>query len=587
MRPPLVARRERPARRGVRLAGRVGTCLLTLVLAACVACGRGPDPAYTGAGRPAPEPPPNILWIVAEDHGPHHGSYGDAYAVTPNLDRLAAEGARFTRAFAVTPVCAPARSGIITGMYPTSIGSHHMRSTAVPPPHVKGFTEWLRAAGYFTTNNAKTDYNFSPWLPAESRRAVREAPLGLWDQNGTHAHWRNRAPGQPFFSVFNLGASHEGQVRMPDEQFAARTADLAPEARHDPAAAPVPPYYPDTPAVRRDIARYYDLVSVMDSQAGEILAELEADGLADDTVVFFYGDHGWGLPRGKRWVYDSGLRVPLLVRWPGRIAPGTVRDDLVSFIDLAPTLLALAGARVPAHMQGRVFLGDGAAPEPDHLFFTRDRMDETYDRIRAIRDRRYKYIRNFAPELPYAQPIAYMDRMPTMREWRRLAAAGKLEGPQRHFLAETKPEEELYDTEADPHEVVNLAGEPAHADRLASMRAALDRWIETTGDLGEIPEEELVQRFRPDGVYQTAARPEAYPRGGLFHVAPRVTLTCPTEGATIEYTTDRGDELRWRLYTGPFRIVDWELRFRCGRLGYFDSETVRYDFDVEYNWWDN
>ena len=301
--------------------------LSALALAACGAVSE-PDPdAVASAISPDAAPStPNILWIVAEDHGPHHGSYGDAYAATPNLDRLAAEGARFTRAFAVTPVCAPARSGIITGMYPTSIGAHHMRSTAVPPPHVKGFTEWLRAAGYFTTNNAKTDYNFSPWLPAETRRAVREAPLGLWDQNGEHAHWRNRAPGQPFFSVFNLGASHEGQVRMPDERFTERTAGLAPQARHDPAAAPLPPYYPDTPAVRRDIARYYDLVSLMDAQAGEILAALAADGLADDTVVFFYGDHGWGLPRGKRWVYDSGLRVPLLVRWPGRIEPGTVRD---------------------------------------------------------------------------------------------------------------------------------------------------------------------------------------------------------------------------------------------------------------------
>ena len=557
-------------------------CFLLPALA-LTACGMASEP---GPSHTAPDsPPPNILWIVAEDHGPHHGSYGDGYAVTPNLDRLAAEGARFTRAFAVTPVCAPARSGIITGMYPTSIGSHHMRSTAVPPPHVKGFTEWLRAAGYFTTNNAKTDYNFSPWLPTESRRAVREAPLGLWDQNGEHAHWRNRAPGQPFFSVFNLGASHEGQVRLPDDRFAERTAGLDSAARHDPAAAPLPPYYPDTPESRRDIARYYDLVSVMDAEAGELLAELAADGLADDTVVFFYGDHGWGLPRGKRWVYDSGLRVPLLVRWPGRVEPGAVRGDLVSFIDFAPTLLSLAGVTVPAHMQGRVFLGHDAAPGPDYLFFTRDRMDETYDRIRAVRDHRYKYIRNFAPELPYTQRIAYMDLMPTMQAWRRLAAAGELEGAQRHFMAGTKPEEELYDTETDPHEVINLAGDPAHAEPFARMRAALDEWIVTTGDLGEVPEPELVQRFRPDGVYQTAALPKADPPGGMSHYPPTVELICPTDGATIEYTTEPGETARWKLYTGPFRMLDWELRFRCGRLGYFDSETVQYDFHIDYNWW--
>ena len=565
---------------------RARVLLPALALAACgAASGPAPDAGATSPSTDIDSSPPNILWIVAEDHGPHHGSYGDAYAVTPNLDRLAAEGARFTRAFAVTPVCAPARSGIITGMYPTSIGSHHMRSTAVPPPHVKGFTERLRAAGYFTTNNAKTDYNFSPWLPTETRRAVREAPLGLWDQNGEHAHWRNRAPGQPFFSVFNLGAAHEGQVRMPDDRFAERTAELAPAARHDPTAAPLPPYYPDAPEVRRDIARYYDLVTVMDAEAGDILAALEADGLAGDTIVFFYGDHGWGLPRGKRWVYDSGLRVPLLVRWPGRVEPGTVRGDLVSFIDFAPTLLSLAGVTVPEHMQGRVFLGDDAAPEPEHLFFTRDRMDEIWDRIRAVRDRRYKYIRNFAPELPYAQRIAYMDLMPTMQVWRRLAEAGELEGAQRHFMARTKPAEELYDTEADPHEVVNLAGDPAHAEQLARMRDALDDWIAATGDLGEIPEAELVERFRPDGVYQTAELPEADPPGGMFHYPPTVELTCPTEGATIEYTTEPGEAPRWRLYAGPFRMLDWELRFRCGRLCYFDSETVEYDFHIDYNWW--
>ena len=326
-----------------------------------------PGPASAGASGPAPAPaPPNFLWIVAEDHGPHHGSYADPYAFTPNLDRLAAEGVRFTRAFATAPICSPARTAIITGMYPTSIGAHHMRTLAVPPPWVNGFPEWLRAAGYFTTNRAKTDYNFSPGMTTDVRRAVRDAPLGVWDQSGRHAHWRNRAPGQPFFSVFNLGDTHEGKLRP--ERFARVTAGLAPAARHDPAAAPLPPYYPDTPAVRRDVARYYDLVSAMDARVGAILAELEADGLADDTVVFFYGDHGWALPRGKYWLYDSGLRVPLL---------------------------ALAGAPVPAHLQGRVFLGGDAAPAPEYLFFARDRTSEGADHIRAVRGRRYKYIRNF------------------------------------------------------------------------------------------------------------------------------------------------------------------------------------------------
>ena len=374
---------------------------------------------------------------------------------------------------------------------------------------------------------------------------------------------------------------------MPDDRFAERTAGLAPAARHDPASAPLPA--PTTRTLRRfagTSARYYDLVSVMDAEAGEILAALEADGLADDTVVFFYGDHGWGLPRGKRWVYDSGLRVPLLVRWPGRIEPGTMRDDLVSFIDFAPTLLSLAGVSAPGHMQGRVFLGDDAAPEPEQLFFTRDRMDETWD----------PHPRGPRPPLqvhPELRPRA------ALRTAHRLhgpdaddaglgggwAAAGELMGPQRHFMAATKPAQELYDTETDPHEADDLAGEPAHAARLARMRAALDEWIVKTGDLGEMPEADLVNRFRPESVYQTAELPAADPPGGMFHYPPTVELTCPTEGATIEYTTEPGATPRWKLYTGPVRMLDWTLRFRCGRLGYFDSETVQYDFHIDYNWW--
>src|SRR5262245_5216487 len=356
---------------------------------------------------------PNILWISAEDISPDLGSYGNAYAHTPNLDRLASEGARFANAFSVAPVCAPSRSGIITGMYPTSIGSHHMRSKAVPPAGVKAFTEYLRAAGYYCSNDSKTDYNFEA-PPSHA------PPLTVWDESSRTAHWRNRAPGQPFFAVFNLTITHESQIRTSPEDFARNTAGLKPETRHDPAKAVLPPYYPDTPIVRNDWARYHDLITAMDLQAAKLLKELEEDGLTEKTVVFFWGDHGRGLPRAKRWLYESGIRVPLIVRWPGKIQPGMVREDLVSLLDLGPTVLSLAGVPIPAHMQGQAFLGPGAAPPRRYVFAHRDRMDESYDMMRTVHDGRYHYIRNFFPGRPYAQYIAYMEEMPTMKEMRRV-----------------------------------------------------------------------------------------------------------------------------------------------------------------------
>jgi N-sulfoglucosamine sulfohydrolase len=250
---------------------------------------------------------PNILWISAEDISPDLGSYGDGYARTPNLDKLASQGVRFAKAFSVAPVCAPSRSAIITGMYATSIGSHHMRSKAVPPAGVKAFPEYLRAAGYYCTNNSKTDYNFEA-------PPTNAPPVTVWDESSRNAHWRNRALGQPFFAVFNLIVTHESQIRTGKEEFAKNTAGLKPEDRHDPTQAVLPPYYPDTPIVRNDWARYYDLITAMDLQAAELLKQLEEDGVAENTIVFFWGDHGRGLPRAKRWLYDSGIHVPLIVR---------------------------------------------------------------------------------------------------------------------------------------------------------------------------------------------------------------------------------------------------------------------------------
>ena len=421
---------------------------------------------------------PNIIWIVGEDLGPELGCYGDSYASTPNLDRLAREGAMFTRAFTHAPVCAPSRSGLITGRYPTSIGSHHMRSKVLRPP--PAFTTHLRKAGYFVAWPGKTDFNF-------------DVPKDYFDGTTNWLSGLPNAPRRPFFAYINLGESHESKIRQPRRDFEQVTSVLQPGQRHDPAAAKLPPYYPDTPVVRHDWAKYHDLVSVVDHRVGEILARIKEAGLEEDTIVFFFGDHGRGLPRGKRWVYDSGIRVPLIVRWPGRIAAASIREELVSFIDFGATVLEVAGVPVPPEMEGQSFLGPNAR-ERKYIYAARDRMDETYDYIRAVRDSRFKYIRNYETNLPYAQRIAYMEEMPTMQEWRRLHAEGKLVGPQKIFFTATKPGEELYDTEADPHEIKNLAGDPGHQAKLEELREALDDWIRKTGDLGQIPERELIRR---------------------------------------------------------------------------------------------
>lgn len=464
-----------------------------LIVASLAGC-----PAWAAADSERP----NILWITCEDTSPTLGCYGDRYATTPNLDRLARQGVRYTHAFTVAGVCAPSRSCLITGMYPSSLGSHHMRCTATLPPTVRPFPAYLRAAGYYCSNNVKTDYNFA-------------VPEGTWDESSRRAHWRNRRPGQTFFSVFNHNGTHESRIRAPFER-----------TDHDPLMAVPPPFLPNTPVVRRDWARYHDLVTAMDGEVGRLLSELEEDGLADDTIVFFFSDHGVGLPRAKQWIWDAGLRVPLLVRFPAkyrRLAPaeaGAAVDRLVSFVDFAPTVLSLAGIRAPDHLQGTAFLGKHAGRPREYIFAIRDRMDERYDMQRAVRDRRYKYFRNYMPYLPYAPWLDYMELLPTMREWRRLDAGGKLTGPPALFMQSTKPVEELYDIEVDPHELHNLAGSPRHQDVLRRMRKVHRQWVRETKDLGLLPEQELRRRSAGAAEYDLARRgDEAFPVERLLDAA--------------------------------------------------------------------
>ena len=510
-----------------------------------------------------PAKPPNILWLSIEDTGQQVEPY-DPYARTPNIARLAREGATFLRAYSHSPVCAPTRSGIITGMYPTAIGTHHMRSRMVPPPGVRAFPEYLRALGYYTTNNSKTDYNFP-------------VPVTAWDDSSRTAHWRNRPdPDQPFFAVFNFGSSHEGSVRR---QFAARGGDRA-AAIHDSARLPLPPYYPDTPKVREAWASYYDVVTITDRTIGEMLLELEEAGLADETLVVFWGDHGAGLARGKRWIYDSGLKVPLIMRWPGQIEPGTIRTDLVQFLDLAPTMVSVAGGDPPGHMHGRVIVGDDQGTEPEHLYHGRDRMDERYDMIRGVRDDRFLYVRNFESHRPWVQFMRTPSQGPVYQELGRLKRAGTLDALAAPFMEDTKPVEELYDVVADPHQVFNLAGDERFRGTLAALREELRSWMVSMDDKGLVPEPELYRRMFPDEVGATTEAPlvSTTPKGDGTLV---VSLEAQTEGASHAYrvtgseSAENANGERWLLYTGPVRLgAGLALEAVSSRLGFATSPAV-------------
>ncbi|NQT82618.1 sulfatase, partial [bacterium] len=471
----------------------------------------GISAAQRSAGSSAKHKP-NILWLTCEDIGPNLGCYGDSYAGTPNLDSLAEEGVLFRNAFATASVCAPARSCLITGIYATSLGTQHLRSQIKLPEQITCFSEYLREAGYYCSNNYKQDYNF--------------VAKTAWHESSKMAHWRNREPGQPFFAVFNSVTTHQSQIDGPDERFFAKyTSNLKPGERHDPANVPLPPYYPDTPIVREARARYYDLITLMDKEVGYLLQQLEDDGLAENTIVFFFSDHGLGLPRFKRTLYDSGLHVPLIVRFPARyrhlapVKPGETVDELVSFVDFAPTVLSLAGLPVPKLMQGRVFLGKGVGAPRRYVFGASSRVDEAYELSRCVRDARYKYIRNYMPHLPYAQLSAWPDQARVMKELRRLAAEGKLVGPQAVFARPRKPVEELYDTQADPHEIRNQVNSAQHSRILERMRRVHKRWMTDTLDLGLLPEAEMHIRAEGRAPYEMAREPGKYPQERILAAA--------------------------------------------------------------------
>lgn len=539
--------------------------------------------AWSSRGEAESVERPNIVWLTVEDMSPWIGCYGDATVPTPHLDRLAREGVVYDNAFATSPVCAPARSSLITGMFCTRIGTMQMRNgnpyglplandrgiplyEGLPPPFVRCFPEHLRAAGYACTNNSKTDYQF------------RE-PVTVWDASSDTAHWKNRTGRQPFFAVFNFMGTHESQGFPTAER---RPVVVAPQD------VPLPPFYPDTPHVRDAVARTYSNIAAMDQWVGDRIDELETAGLLDNTVVMFFSDHGVGLPRGKRSCFDTGLRVPLIVRFPQGHRAGTRADRVVSFVDFGPTVLSLAGIAPDPRLDGTPFLGQFARERDDyrrgHAFGNADRFDETYDRSRTVSDGRYRYTRNLLTDIPCLLRSGYRERLPMMADLYALEESGPLRPEQWQLAAKRRPAEEFYDSAADPWEVKNLIDAPEHRERIAGLRNHLDAWIKDTDDLGFVlPETRLVKEriWPPDG-RQPATPPaeitvEPPPRGDSS--ATVVSLTCRDPGASIGFRTSRDGTFSgpWQVFTGPFaapadsRLVEVQPH----RIGHLPT-TVRH-----------
>lgn len=517
------------------------------------------------AQQTAQPSPPNIVWIVCEDLSPQHlESYGGTGGKTPFLNALAAESVQYNQVFATAGVCAPSRAALITGAYQTSIGAMHMRTLATSavtldayPPGFKGYStllpegmktypELLRSAGYYTSNNSKEDYQF-------------ESPVTMWDESGAKAHYRNRPDStQPFFSIFNFMVTHESQVWMREhEELLVRPEEVS-----------VPPVYPDDSLTRRVLARFITNAMRMDKQVGEVVAQLKEDGLYENTIIFFFSDHGDGMPYFKRELYDRGLRAPLLIKAPF-LEAGSQSNELISFVDFAPTLLSLAGVPIPESMQGQAFLGPQKSATPrKYSFAARDRMDSEYDRVRAVTDGEFKYIRNYMPEKPNYQNVKYRLQNPLMIHLLELNSKGLLNANQARWFAPTKPAEELYDTKTDPWEFKNLIGNPLYEEKLRELRKAHEDWVLTYGDLGALDEMSMVRNWwgGKDSPPVTSPAESAY-QGG------KISLKSSTPGASFGYRKSKNEP--WKLYSMPFASVPGEtILVNTYRIGFKTSETT-------------
>ena len=541
---------------------------------------------------------PNILWLVTEDIGPYLPSFGDSTIVTPNLSRLAKDGVVYSNLYSTSGVCSPSRAAIATGMYPSGIGANNMRTNSnmketglpayesVPPPQVKMISELLRMNGYYCSNNYKEDYQFN-------------APLTAWDDSSAYAHWRNRGDKQPFFSVFNFTETHESGLFEPygfrqietrhyhegDTSYVWKQNGL-PDAKNrmteaeTPVHLPkntkfkIPPYLPDNAIVRRDMWKLYNNIAETDKQIGAVLKQLEEDGLLEKTIIVFYSDHGGPLPRGKRLIYDSGLNTPMIIRYPNKQKAGTKDNQLISFVDFAPTLLSMINLKAPSYMQGQAFAGNKKVKvERKYIHAAADRFDEVTDAIRAVRDKQFKYIRNYRPEQGYYLPLAYREQIPTMQELLRLHKEGKLNAIQDQWFRKSKQKEELFDCKADPHELNNLAAIPKYKSKLNELSAEMDRWLSSIKDQPNLSENQLVSKLWNGNTKQPlTASPTVLISDG------KAILSCETQGASIGYKIKNEDGTwpkSWTVYQKPIDLKkESQLLMVAHRLGFKASKIV-------------
>ncbi len=552
---------------------------LLLVLPACHNTRKPNNPHHL--------PPPNILWINCEDIGPDLGCYGDPYATTPNLDRLAEEGIVFTRAYAAAPICSPSRSTLITGIPATSMGTQHLRCNIDLPETIRTLPEYLGEQGYFTTMYGKTDYNFNPDRPGERFDYLH------WRDDW--APWRKRGD-QPFYGYFTLGTTHEGGTQN-SAGWARNVKNLPEEMLHDPENAPVPAHHPETEVMKKVWSHYYDNITVLDTTIGHILGLLEEDGEKENTFVFFFSDHGAGMPGHKRWLHTTGLHVPLIVYIPEKyrhlaaFRPGSSTDRLVTFSDFAPTVMNLAGAPVPETMEGVPFMGEEDFEARDHVVCSRSRADNMYETSRCIIDDRYIYIRNYRPHYPYMQPgyIFETSKKEAFAEIQRLHKQGML-NPEFERYYYPKPVEELYDLESDPAELRNLAGDPGMADRKASMKEKMHRWILETRDLGFLNEPEYMIRSANSTPYEMGHDPDQYALEEILEAAEMtgtasmesLLRACRHDDSGIRYwgvmgIQEKGEEGRdgipvlEELLSDPSPVVQIEAAYTLARLDRTES----------------